>query len=498
MESSGAAESGVVIRSASMAVRILTSIAVAAIGLAAPCETLASPRSDPSSGRAVFTGSTLAHPTSLTLNPAALSIDKTRNQFYLAFLSALHQTTVDPQQLDLDTGAYSPGERINQVQLAPGGHVSYVGRRGESLAIGGELRVLPSEMQLEDHEALRYSTLGGGQRSYIATVGVSVKLAGRVHLGASLSHEFTTLRLRYARDTALENGYGPNGIQSDCGGAPCGLGNPLASETYDVEVRSNPVSARNLRLNLGVAVRLANDVWLGIAYHTPPGLDVQTALDGTVAVTRAPRDGGNLIEGNGTVYVSYPASIDGELRARILNNLDLHVGGRWEDLSRFATYDVRAVGSTFPSAGVPEWMPRTRGLHDAFALWAGVEQHDTGDQLLVGGRIGFETSSVEARRTSPLTIAPAALTLDLGAQGRIVRGAPWSLQLSYGVAVSPSVTVGSDAAFNPVHRLDCIDSNYDYTTAGCEATREGYAASLGAGDYKRISHSLRFGFLYEW
>jgi long-subunit fatty acid transport protein len=478
--------------------RILTSIAMTAIGLAAPCETLASPRSDPATGRAVFTGSTLAHPTSLTLNPAALSIEKTRNQFYLAFLGALHSTTVDPQTFDLDTGTYTPGERVSDLQLGPGGQIALLGRRGDRLAIGGELRVPPSEMQLANHQALRYSTLGGGQRSYIATAGVSVKLTGRVHVGASLSHEFTTLRLRYARDTALENGYGPKGIHSDCGGAPCGLGNPLASETYDVDVRSNPVSARNLRLNLGVAVRLANDVWLGLAYHTPPGLDVQTTLDGSMAVTMSPRDGGNTVNGRGTVYVSYPASVDGELRARIRNGLDLHVGGRWEDLSRFSMYDVRGVGSTFRNAGVAEWMPRARGLQDAFSLWAGVEQHDTGDQMLVGARLGFETASVEARRTSPLTIAPAALTLDVGAQGRIVHGAPWSVQLSYGIAVSPSVTVGRDATFNPVHRLDCIDSNYDYTSAGCEATREGYATSLGAGEYKRTSHSLRVGFLYEW
>ncbi|MDX2087609.1 MAG: hypothetical protein SFX73_07155 [Kofleriaceae bacterium] len=478
--------------------RVLTSIAVAAIWLAVPCEALASPRSDPSTGRAVFTGSTLAHPTSLTLNPAALSIDKTRTNLYFALLSSLQQTTVDTQNLDLDTGTYAQGERVRDTQLAPGGQFAWIRRGSDRLALGFEARVPPREMQLENHDALRYSTLGGGQRGLITTVGVSVKLAGRVHLGASLTHEITMLRLRYARDSALENGYGVNGIASDCGGTPCGVGNPLASETYDVDVRSGYVSAQNLRLNLGVAVRLASQVWIGLAYHTPPGLNVQTTLDGTMTVTQAPRDGGTTLVGSGTVYVSYPASLDGELRARIWNNLDLHIGGRWEDLSRFAVYDVRGVGSTFRNAGVPEWMPRTRGLHDAFSMWAGVEQHDTGGRLLLGGRVGFETSSVEARRTSPLSIAPPALTLDIGVQGRVVRGAPWSVQLSYGAALSPTVSVGSEGAFNPLHRLDCIDANYDYTAAGCEATREGYAASLGAGDYTRISHNLRLGFLYEW
>jgi len=471
--------------------RILTTVATVAIGTHAPSEALASPRSDPTLGRAVFTGSTLGHPTSLTLNPAALSVRPGKRSLYFAFLGTLQQTSIDTQQLDLDTGTLSPGERVSDLQLAPGGQAMWIERPSERIAFGFELRVPPREMHLEDHEALRYSTLGGGQQNYVATVGVSARLVSRLHIGASLSHDFTDLQLRYARDTALETG------NDDCGGAPCGLGNPQATELYDVDVRSKWVSAKNLRLNLGFAVQLATDLWIGLAYHTPPGLEVQTTLDGDVTVTQAPRDGGAELTGGSTVYISYPASIDGELRARIWRGLDLHVGGRWEDLSRFSAYDVRTFGSTFRANGIPEWMPRARGMHDAYSIWAGVEQHDTGDQLLLGARLGYETASVDARKTSALTIAPAAFTVDLGVQGRVVPGAPWWLQLSYGLALSPTVDARANA-FDPRHRLDCVDSGFDYTSSGCELTRGGYAVATGAGDYTRIQHALRVGLQYEW
>jgi hypothetical protein len=135
-------------------------------------------------------------------------------------------------------------------------------------------------------------------------------------------------------------------------------------------------------------------------------------------------------------------------------------------------------------------------MHDSFAGWAGVEQVDSGGlpQLLFGGRVGFETSAVDASRTSPMTIAPASLTLDLGAQRRIARGV--ILQLSYGLQYFPTVNVGN-SAFDPNDRLTCSDSGYDYSTPACEAVRGGYAIATAAGTYERLQHAVRLGLRYE-
>src|SRR5689334_12762749 len=58
------------------------------------------------------------------------------------------------------------------------------------------------------------------------------------------------------------------------------------------------------------------------------------------------------------------------------------------------------------------------------------------------------------------------LSIDVGGQLRL--GA-WVMQLSYGLALSPSVAV-RDSAYDPRDRLDCLDT-LDYTSQACEATR---------------------------
>jgi hypothetical protein len=242
-------------------------------------------------------------------------------------------------------------------------------------------------------------------------------------------------------------------------------------------------------------------MWIGVAYHTPPGFGMQTELTGHVDVTRAPRDvipdgpdGPTVIHGQSLVELQLPASVDAEFRARLPLQLDLHLAGRWEDLSRLSAYDVRTYGTTLPRNNIPEWTERPRGLHDAFALWGGVEQVDIGPpHLLLGARLGFETSSVSAEQTSPITIAPASFTLDLGARRRFASGV--TLELSYGLSYSPAEH-GVGSAFDPAARLDCIASGFDYATSACQAVRNGYAIAAAAGTYERFEHTFRLGLRY--
>ena len=288
------------------------------------------------------------------------------------------------------------------------------------------------------------------------------------------------MRLKYARDSAAERG------ESD-------FENPDAAELYDVGVNSPYVSTSNLKVTLGVLVRIYKEIWLGVAYHTPPGFNIQTELEGNVEITRAPRDGGNKLPGDAIVDVSYPASVDAEVSAQLPKSLELHVGGRWEDLSRMQAYDVRVIGSQLDANNIPEWQLRSRGMHDSFALWGGVEQVDTGQLFRFGGRIGFETSSVSPASTTPLTLAPTSLTLDLGAQLRL---GSWIAQLSYGLQYFTPVNV-SESAFDPRFNAECIASGNDYSSRACAAVRNGYAVAAGEGDYSRMLHAVRLGFRYE-
>jgi hypothetical protein len=457
----------------------------------------ASPRSDPTAGRAVFTGATTHHATSIVLNPAALGLGQF-DELYVAIIGV-----VDQLHIDLDPyqrGALqAPGARVRDVEPSSGASVSFIYHFAGNLTLGFEARRLAPETFASGQPALRYHTLGDGERDWQASVGGSIKLTGDLFVGAGVTHQNTFLRLRYARDTALERGLGAGGVTSDCGGAPCGLGNPLATERYDVDVRSPTFSTSNLRVNIGAIYQLSRDMWLALSYHTPPGLSVQTELSGHVTIARAPRDiaagAPEVNVGQSVVEIQFPASADAELRARLPYGLDLHIGGRWEDLSRLSAYDVRAYGSTIPQNGIPEWTERPRSMHDAFAAWAGVEQLDTGRTWTFGGRIGGETSAVSVARTSPLTISPASVTLDLGAQFRLSRGV--TAQASYGLQYFPTLHAQT-SKYDPQARLDCIAQGNDYSSSACEAVRDGYAIQSAAGSYERIEHALRIGLRYEF
>lgn len=470
----------------------------------------ASPRSDPTAGRAVFTGATMPHATSIGLDPAALGLGDV-DEVYVAITSAIDQlhADLDPVDTMVRTMAggvrlQAPAARMRDVELSPGAMLAMIYHlAGDRGTLGFEARTNPPESFPAGQGPLRYLTGGGGERDWLATVAASIKVTNELFFGASLSHQNTFLRLRYARDTALAAGTtdaAGRGIGGDCGaGGPCTLGDPRATEGYDVDVRSPILSTSNLRVNVGAMYQLARDMWIGAAYHTPPGFSVQTELAGHVTVDRAPRDviapdDPTILHGQSVVEIQFPASVDAEFRARLPLQLDLHLAGRWEDLSRLSAYDVRTYGTTLPRNNIPEWTERPRGMHDAFAVWGGVEQVDSGPpHMLYGARLGFESSTVSPEQTSPITIAPASFTLDLGARRRF--GSGLTVELSYGLQYFPTER-GVGSAFNPAAPIACLGSGYDYSTPECQAVRNGYAIASATGTYERFEHAFRLGLRY--
>lgn len=437
----------------------------------------------------MFTGAATPGAPALELNPAALGLGAGATEVYAAAMALVDHYSI----------ARAGGSRADDTEVGPGGVIAWIVPLKDRATLGVQLHAGPAEVFPAGVPDWQYHTLGGGQRRYGFTLGGSIKLTDELSFGASLALESTYLRLRYAWDTALAAGNDPaRGVTSDCGGAPCGFENPLATERYDVDVNTSPLSASDaLRPNLGIVYEVSKGVFIGVSYHMPPGLAVQNVLTGTMTVTRAPRDGGGVMTGRSSVYISQPSSADAELRARLPASLDLHVGMRWEDLSRLQAYDVRSYGADVTAAGIPEWTERPRGFHDSFAAWAGVEQSDahTDALLRLGGRIGFETSSVTESRTNPLTIAPASVTADVGVQLRLAPDV--HLQATYGLQYFPSVHV-TNSAFDPNDRLACMASGYDYSTDACAAVRNGYAIASAAGDYDHLQHALRVALRYEY
>src|ERR1041384_4910711 len=77
----------------------------------------ASPRSDPTSGRAVFTGAATPPPTSISLSPAAIGLGPF-DEIYLAIAGAIDQLHIALDRVDA-SGARSDGPAGPDVAGAP-------------------------------------------------------------------------------------------------------------------------------------------------------------------------------------------------------------------------------------------------------------------------------------------------------------------------------------------------------------------------------------------
>jgi hypothetical protein len=438
----------------------------------------ASPRTDPTVGRSVFTGAATPHPTSVELNPAALGLGVVPELFFSLTGVADHYA------IDRDTAT-----AVDGTEVGAGGIFAAIFRPGTRYAVSLEVRTPPPELFPQDKKELGYFSLGKRQRDLLVSIAATIKATSRLYFGATLTHHNTFLRLRYARDTGAERGEAAE--------------NPDSAELYDVGVNSPYFSTSNLKFSVGFLARIYKQVWLGVGYHTPPGFNLQTELEGNVEITRAPRDGGAKLPGDAIVDVSYPASVDAEVTAQLPQLFELHIGGRWEDLSRMQAYDTRVTGSQIVPNGIPEWQLRARGMHDSFAAWGGVDQVDYGQVTRFGGRIGFETSAVAPDRTTPLTIAPTSATLDLGMQVRLNSNAgglgiliPNTIEFAYGLQYFLPTDVTA-SAFDPRFYAECAAAEFDYTTRACTAVRNGYAIADGDGSYRRMLHSIRIGLHYD-
>src|SRR5690349_17842408 len=115
-----------------MAVRRILTLAV----LGAISSAHASPRSDPTVGRAVFTGATMPHATSIDLDPAAIGLSPV-DEIYLAIAGMIDQLHIDLAQ---------PSARVRDVELAPAAMIAVIYHlAGEAITLGFEAHTTTPE-----------------------------------------------------------------------------------------------------------------------------------------------------------------------------------------------------------------------------------------------------------------------------------------------------------------------------------------------------------------
>ncbi len=245
------------------------------------------------------------------------------------------------------------------------------------------------------HDALGYHVLGGHVYQSLFSLAGCFRLADWIMFGLGVSIGYAGMDLDLARDSALEAGGGAErGVASDCGGQPCGLENPDATEIYRMSTSTGGLAGlfelENIALSLGVAVQPKSGWWVTVSMVSPPGAipsqGYALALQGDAEVTSAQRDGGDLHRGRAEISYRMPYSVWFGVRGPLLPGYDLVTSARWQNMSRHDVYDIRLYGGDLIDAGAPEWYPRYRGMRDVWQGSVGLEGQDLG-RTRFGGRL---------------------------------------------------------------------------------------------------------------
>lgn len=452
----------------------------------------ASPGDAPWDG-AVFSGPTAPHPSSISTNPEAMLLATPGIHLFIGGTGTFDQIAIDR----------SAGGDVSGTTMGAGGHIGIM-RAWPGGSIGFVTSTPPPDETLAGEDALAYHTRGSRTRVIeIGTLSAAYRLTSRISLGLGGTFSERSTVLRFARDTAMEEGRSPTrGTESDCGGAPCGLENPAATELWTIDVSSQrwelvglniPLTLNELRFAAGALVTVPGGTLVGITYQRPWNLG-RIERTGTATVVAAPRDGGGVHGGDATLFDHQPQILRIGTRSRLFDRWDLVGEMRWRFLGRASMDDVRTYGGDLADGAVPAIYPRPRGLRDAVALELGIEQIDDGQVLRWGGRVGVDSGAVAGDHLSAR--APWGRQVMAGGGAQLRLGSRWVLQLAYNVGFQPSERA-SPSVFDPNDRLDCVDSGYDVELPACDAVRAGYGAPSAEGSYTRWSHVGRVSLRLE-
>lgn len=460
--------------------------------------TAASPSHGPAVGGTVFSGPTHAHPSSLQINPAALTRGSLGWHLYFGGALRADQITIEREKVDPASGALSPGAEVSGTPLTPTGIVSAY-RVLSAGAIGITLGIPDADNGIRDQAPVGYHVLESSERRLKVMLGGALRLPSkRAFLGVSLSLVRTSHTVKLLRDSALDAGSDPAlGVGSDCGGQPCGFENPLASQTWEINVNSSSlVSTQSLGVTVGLLFLLGDldDPWLvGLSLASGAGLRSPVSLTGTSTINLAERDGGEQVSGRAELIEQPTQALWLGGRGAIIRNYELVVGLRYENSGRDRGLDIRTFGMDLADASIPERLARYRGYDDIVTLEAGLEQRDVGKRARGGARLRWESGLVDGDEITARDVAGQNLGIELGGELRI--GQRIVIDFTYGSRYYPTIT-SEPGVFDPRAHVACIDSGYAYDA--CEASRDGLGAPTAAGRYHRFSHAMRLGLRYDF
>jgi long-subunit fatty acid transport protein len=468
------------------ALRQAFSLGAGACLLAAPAAAPAAPLVVPQLGGPVFVGPTDAHVTAIYTNPAAAGLMKGTHVFMSA-AGRLDYTGIDRSTIDSADGepaaggdkSFAPESQTALTVTNFFGFVTDFSSNNVTLSLATFSPF--AENQASGGPALAYHSAGGSFYSQAIALGISYRIQNWITFGVALNALFSTIHLEFARDTVLDT----------CAAPPCGVEDPAHAQRFDIHTGFD-LAPRTFNaafyLNVGVLLNLGDWV-VGASVVTPPLPAFQKDADADVT----PPGGAAAVTGGAQVSYSLPAVVNLGLRRPFFRDFDFVVNARYVFFSVQDKIDLRFFGRPLILAGVPEWVVRYRGLGDALAVEAGLEQAPA-TAVRRGARLRFETSAVpEGAQAADQVDAPKlqlAGGLELRVTPRVALVVGYALTLFLPGDATPS-------AFSPRAQIDCTASGYDIDTAACAAARAGRAIPTAAGSYRRIGNELTVGLAYD-
>lgn len=490
----------------------LSVVGVLGLGLIHPTAVRAAPLDEPFVGGLSFSGPTSGNLAAVYWNPAALGLVR-GVQIMVAGSGRLATTTVARAPINQTTGlpmagGFSPGSAtardLSQPfhwPIGPGGFF------GVSWDLGGDRFTLafatyepfveqvrfPTSAALD--EPTRYQALAVDLRNVALVPALSIRLAGDLRIGFAPGFMFSTGRLSFAEDLALDGGMA--GLASDCGGQPCGAENSAAAARYDIN-SGQGLGDATFSLTLGGGLYFRHRSFeFGLAYSSRPiggdvsGVEVSAA--GTT-VNLPPRDGGGPVTCAGgaqttrcvfgTLTYRLPDIWSGGVTWHVAPGLELTGMVRWIWYHVHDRIDVRLTGTPLDAAGIPQHVVLYRGFKD---VWDGRLRlaYWWRERVRLGAALRLETSAVDPNavtaaavdgfKIEPIVLTEIRLTRHLWIGG------------GYGITFMRDVTV-SGSQFDPTLASACATDNGDLGGPGspCRARLAGRARPTADGTYGRV------------
>ncbi len=498
---------------AALVARYVMAYGVALAVVAAAGTARAAPLEDPFVGGMSFTGPTSPSLSAIYWNPAALGLVR-GTQIMVAGSVRLSTTTVTRAPIDPQTGlpgtptsTFAPGAATAndvtqpvQWPIGPGAFLGISSDLGGDRFTIGFATYMPYLQQTKfalsappGSEPTRYQALQIDLRNLALVPALSIRFAGDFRVGIAPGFLFSTGRLAFAEDTALDG-------LTKCGGKDCGVENPQAAARYDVS-SGNGLGDAKFSVTLGGGVYYRRGALeLGLSYQSRPigssvpGVEVAgerttATAPPAVAPTMPPSNVGALVScptGStsrcvfGDMSYRLPDVWIGGATWHLRPGLEVTAMARWIWFHVHDRIDIRLTGPTLETLNVPEHIVIYRGFKDVWDL-RGRVAYWFRERVRLGAQLRVETSAVDssavnAAAVDGLTIQPMGL-----AEGRLTRHV-W-LSAGYGVAFMGEVT-NNNSAFNPAMETACVMASN--ALDACSAHNAGQGRPTAAGTYTRV------------